>query len=243
MTSPSRRIAALLSTFVVAVVATLGLAAAPANATAYRFWSYWQGSSGEWVAASTGPAGYTVVDQDVQGWRFGIATTAPMTPPDNAPHFATLCPDLASGSTPSGLVRVAVVVDSGFVADAPQGETPPADTVSCVTVPTGSTGSQALAAAGSTAEQNGMVCAINGFPANECSAEVSDADASAAAQAAATESPNPAPVGTAADSGSDSASSGSNIALLTGVGVVVLVALLIGIVMMNRRRSTDSSQE
>ena len=61
MISPSRRIAALLSTFVVAVVATLGLATAPANAVAYRFWSYWQGNTGQWVAASTGPDGYTVV--------------------------------------------------------------------------------------------------------------------------------------------------------------------------------------
>ncbi len=92
MNSPFRRIAALLSTLIVAVVATLGLAAAPANATAYRFWSYWQGASGQWVAAQTGPADYTVVDQDVQGWRFGIATTAPMTPPDNAPDVRDALP-------------------------------------------------------------------------------------------------------------------------------------------------------
>jgi hypothetical protein len=236
--SPCRRIAALLSTFVVAVVATLGLATAPANAVAYRFWSYWQGSSGQWVAATTGPDGYTVVDQDVQGWRFGIATSAPETPPDNAADFAALCPAMATGDAPVGQVRVAVVVDSGFAADAPGGQTPPADTVDCVTLPTGSTGSQALAAAATVTDQNGLVCAVDGFPADECSAEVSDADAAAAAQAAATESPNPAPVGTTSDS-SSAGTSGGNVALLTGLGVVALVALLIGVVVMNRRRLAD----
>ena len=242
MNSPFRRIAALLSTLIVAVVATLGLAAAPADAAAYRFWSYWQGASGQWVAAQTGPADYTVVDQDVQGWRFGIATTAPMTPPDNAPAFATLCPALVSGEAPSGQVRVAVVVDAGFVADAPSGQTPPADEVSCVTVPSASTGSQALSAAGTITEQNGLVCAIDGFPANECSAEITDAEASAAAQAAASESPNPAQIG--ADAAADPASDSSGSSwLVLGVGVAALVALVLGIVVTARRRSSGSTGE
>ena len=223
MNSPLRRIAALHSTLLVAVVATLGLAAAPANATAYRFWSYWQGASGQWVAAQTGPADYTVVDQDVQGWRFGIATTAPMTPPDNAPEFATLCPALASGEAPSG-------------------QTPPADEVSCVTVPTGSTGSQALSAAGTITEQNGLVCAIDGFPAAECSAEITDAEASAAAQAGATESPNPAQVGAEAPADAASDAPGSSW-LVLGVGVAALVALVLGIVVTSRRRSSGSTGE
>lgn len=235
MTAPSRRIAALLSTFAVGLTA-LFLAAAPAQATAYRYWSYWQGATGQWVAASTGPAGYTVVDQDVQGWRFGITTDAPVTPPDDSPDFVALCPEQAAGEPPAGQVRVAVVVDPGFVADAPSGQTPPADKVSCVGVPAGSTGSQALATAVAVTEKTGMVCAINGYPAAECSPAVSDSDAAAAAQAAATETPNPALA--AADTGSDTATT-SNLGLLTGVGVVAMVALLLGIVVVNRRRSAD----
>ena len=248
MNSPSRRIAATLSTILVALVATLGLAAGPAHATAYRYWGYWLGASGQWEAAQTGPAGYTVVDEDVQGWRFGITSDAPANPPANAPDFDTLCPDLVASSAPAGQARVAVVIDSGFAADAPSGQTPPASRVACVTVPAGSTGSQALAAAGTVTEQNGLVCAIDGYPKDECSAEVPDAEASAAASAAALESHAPAPIASAAASPSADAaepasdSSGGNMAVLA-IGVAALAALTLAIVMVTRRRSSGDEGE
>lgn len=227
----SRRTAALL-TALVALVATFALTASPAHATAYRFWSYWQGASGQWVASQTGAPEHEIVDKDVQGWRFGITTDAPSDPPDNAASFDTLCADLAGGEAPSGQLRVAVVVDAGFAADAPEGQTPPADQVACVTVPEGSNGSQALAAAGTVTENAGMVCAINGYPQGECSATVSDDVAAAAASAAATESPNPAT--TTASSESDS-SSGSPWALIAALAALVAVAGTALIV--NRRRT------
>lgn len=241
--NPTRgRIAAAFATIVVALAATLALAS-PASASAYRFWSYWQGATGQWVAAQTGPSDHTVVDTDVQGWRFAITATAPDSPPDNSPSFAALCPDMASGSAPSGQVRVAVVVDSGFAADAPQGQTPPADTVSCVTVPRGSTGSQALSAAGQVSEQSAMVCAINGFPDGECAAEVSDADAATAAQAAATESANPAPVGGAdTAAGESSGSSSGSLGLIVGVAAL-LAALLAAVTVAARRRGAGPGTE
>lgn len=228
-----RRPAALL-TALVALVAAFAFTASPAHATAYRFWSYWQGASGQWVAAQTGPADHKVADKDVQGWRFGITTEAPSDPPDNAPDFATLCAGLAEGDAPSGQLRVAVVIDSGFAADAPEGQTPPADKVACVTVPAGSNGSQALAAAATVTDSSGMVCAINGYPQGECSATVSDAVASAAASKAATESPNPATTTTDAAEGSDS-SSGSPWGLIAALAALVVVAGTALIV--NRRRT------
>ncbi len=228
-TNPRRRLLTLLTTALTAVF-LIGLSSAPANAAAYRFWSYWQGASGEWVMAQTGPADSMLVDQDVQGWRFAISTESISQAPDNAPQFAALCPGLAAGPAPDGQLRVAVVLDPGFAADAPSGETPPADMVSCVTVPDGSTGAQALAAAATVNDSGGMVCSINGYPANECSAEVSDADASAAAEAAATESPNPAviagPSASATDgAATDSSTDSSPMAFLAGAA---LLAALLG---------------
>ena len=128
----------------------------------------------------------------------------PSQPPDNAPVFAALCPDLAAAGATSGQVRVAVVVDAGYAADAPTGQTPPGDVVSCVTVPEGSTGNQALAAAGAVTDDGGLICSINGYPEGECGNEVSDADAAAAATAAKDEQPNPAVVAAAGTTTDDS---------------------------------------
>lgn len=224
-----------------AVVSTLLIMiamAGPASATAYRFWSYWQGASGQWVAASTGPGDYNVVDQDVQGWRFAISTESVSQAPDNTAVFAELCPDLAATTPPASDVRVAVVVDSGFVADAPKGETPPADVVYCITVPKGSTGSQALAAATSVSQQDGMVCAIAGYPADECGAEVSDADASAAASAAANENPNPADT-TSQDSDESSSTNAGAFAL----GAAALAALIAAAFLIPARRRRNRATE
>ena len=241
------RIAALLITLISATLAAVALAA-PAHAAAYRYWSYWQGDSGTWVAAQTGPGDYAVVDGDVQGWRFSITTDMPAQAPDNDPDFAALCPDLDAAGATSGELRVAVVIDAGFVADAPDGETPPADVVSCVTVPEGSTGNQALAAAGAVNEDGGLVCAINGYPADECGAEVTDPDAAAAATAAEAEEPNPAVVAAATTTDEASAeavtttesSSSSWVGFL--LGAVVIGALIAAAFIIPKRRRAKSEQ-
>ena len=209
---------------VAAALLTAAALAAPASATAYRYWSYWQGASGTWLAAQTGPGDHALVDRDVQGWRFGISTESLTASPDNAPAFAELCPDLAGSEQPEGQLRVAVVVDAGFVADAPAGQAPPPDRVACVTVPEGSTGNQALAAAATVTDRGGLVCSLDGYPEGECGAAVSDADAAAAAEAAATEQPNPASA-TAADADeASSTESGSSAGAV--VGAVILAALI-----------------
>jgi hypothetical protein len=233
-----RRTVAALSALMVGLLAALAIGS-PAAATAFRYWSYWQGATGTWVVAQTGPADHAVADRDVQGWRFAISTAEVTVAPDNPPAFAALCPQLESGGAVAGQLRVAVVIDSGFVADAPEGQTPPADLVACVTVPEGSTGSQALAAAASVVEQGGLVCSVNGYPTDECGAEVSDADADAAAQAAADEAANPAVIAAPpAETGTDEADGGSP--GLFVAGAAVLVALLVAawaIPAMRRRRT------
>lgn len=242
-TAPGRA-AALLVTLLTAALATMALAA-PAQAAAYRYWSYWQGATGTWVAASTGPGDYTLVDSDVQGWRFTITAETPTQGPDNAPVFADLCPDLSATGATAGQVRVAVVIDSGYTADAPAGQTPPADVVSCVTVPEGSTGNQALAAAGAVTDNNGLICAVNGYPEGECGSEVTDADAAAAASAAADEQPNPAVVAAATTTDAattDDAASSS----VTGFAIGALIlALLLGLafwIPAQRRRARSAAE-
>jgi hypothetical protein len=225
-----------------AALATVAMAA-PAQAAAYRYWSYWQGATGTWVAAPTGPGDYTLVDSDVQGWRFAITTDMPNQPPDNSPVFADLCPDLDAAGATAGQVRVAVVIDAGFTADAPSGQTPPGDVVACVTVPEGSTGNQALAAAGAITDDNGLICSINGYPEGECGTEVPDADAAAAANAAQDEQPNPAAVaaGTTTDVTTTTSPEGNSWASFA-LGALIL-ALLIGAAFWipRRRRAARSA--
>lgn len=233
----SRLAAAILLPLVGLVLAGVALAS-PASASPYRYWSYWLGASGAWEVAQTGPGGYSLVDRDVQGWRFAITTESASQKPDNAPDFNSLCPALAAGDAPEGKLRVAVVIDSGFVADAPDGLQPPADVVSCVTVPAGSTGNQALAAAGNVREQGGLVCAINGYPTDECGAVVSDRDAAAAASAAATEKPNPAVV-----AASGQAASAPGLPGATILGLAALVGLVGAAFLIRRRRSMLAAED
>ena len=238
-----RRAAALLATLLAAVLATVALAA-PAQAAAYRYWSYWQGATGTWVAAPTGPGDYTLVDSDVQGWRFAITTDTPNQPPDNSPVFADLCPDLDAAGATAGQVRVAVVIDAGFTADAPSGQTPPGDVVACVTVPEGSTGNQALAAAGAITDDNGLICSINGYPEGECGTEVPDADAAAAANAAQDEQPNPAAVaaGTTTDVTTTTSPEGNSWAGFA-LGALILALLIGAAYWIPRRRRAARSAE
>ncbi|MDQ3148255.1 MAG: hypothetical protein M3R01_15235 [Actinomycetota bacterium] len=53
----------------------------------YEYWSYWLGGS-SWRYASVGPAGRTVQDQAVDGWRFLKGGGA--VPPNTSSSFATL---------------------------------------------------------------------------------------------------------------------------------------------------------
>lgn len=238
-TTSGRRSAALVISLIAAGLVAVAMAA-PAQAAAYRYWSYWLGESGTWVAASTGPGDHVLVDEDVQGWRFGITTEAPAQGPDNDPDFEALCPQLAADGPVDGQVRVAVAIDSGFTADAPDGESPPADVVSCVTLPEGSTGNQALAAASTLNDQDGLVCGINGYPAAECGAEVPDDVAVAALEAAQAEQPNPASAATTADA-TTTTDDGSSSSVGLFLGAAIVAVLVVATVLVRRRRSGDGA--
>jgi hypothetical protein len=224
MTAARRRTTTALAVVVVGVLTALPLllAAAPAQASTYRYWTYWwarsnTGSATGWAFASVGPAGHRVNDTWVLGWRFSTSTsTTGGAQPRQSSDYGTLCP----GTSPvPGKDRVALVIDYGTGSDAPPGQRPPSTTtarVECLTITSHPTGLAVLNAAQvSIRSKDGLVCALDGYPQGECAPLVADPAPTPTATRSAKPTPSPtrasaAPVvpltgGTAAPS----ASSGS----------------------------------
>jgi hypothetical protein len=219
--------ARILRAAVIAILVTLagGIAVAPAQAAAYRYWGYFHLTKGAWTFAATGPAQAIPADGSVEGWRFAVADEASVRTPRTTPTFAALC---ASTAVKAGSKRVGLVIDFGRPADSADNTTPPAAKATCVTVPAKATGSDILVAGGATLRiDKAMSCAIDGWPATGCGDSV--AHVSAAAASADTKITITAPKATAvspASHAADKSSNGSRGMVLGGVGVVALVAAL-----------------
>jgi hypothetical protein len=185
MTTAQRVAAVVLGVLVALPLAlvTLLATAGPAQASTYRYWTYWWGAdsgstSTGWTFAKVGPAGHAVGDGWVLGWRFATSrSTTGSARPRQSPDFATLCPHL----TPvSGSVRVALVVDYGTAADAPPGQKPPTTSsvrVECLTIagsPRGSDVLREVTPSVSVRSENGLICALDGYPRGECAPVVPD---------------------------------------------------------------------
>ena len=143
-----------------------------ANAADYRYWTFWVTTSDQWSFANEGASTLKATDQMVTGWKFAITGADNGTPPNQSAVFAELCPDT---SEQAGVLRVAVVVDFNDATIAPDGETPPSESlINCVTVNDGQTAADALSAAGLEVRESqpGFVCGINGYPKEECGVEV-----------------------------------------------------------------------
>lgn len=189
--------------------------------TGYRYWGYFQASSGAttWTAAMTGPS-VEVKDGDVEGWTFTASgTDIPATAPMMDPDFAALCGEV---SQVAGKVRVGLVVDFGVAQIAPAGETPREFFSDCVVVPEGSVGLDVLEAVLDVrAADSGLICSIAGYPAEECGAEI---DMSILSDPVADVEPISEEITDAA--------SGNTPALLA----LAVVALLVGVVAVRRRK-------
>ncbi len=179
------------------------LGAGSADASTYRYWTYWWGSgTGKagtgWTFAPAGPGYHVVGDTAVVGWRFATTSTVGGAKPRQSADFAALCPQLASPV--SGSVRVALVVDYGTGADAPPGQSPPTTStvrVECLTLPVTPkpTGNTALGTAGiPTRVEQGLVCALDGYPVGECAPVVADpSPTTGSSSPPATAKPSPTP--------------------------------------------------
>jgi hypothetical protein len=155
--------------------AVTGLAAGPAQAAEYRYWSFWDGKDGKdgsWAYAAAGPSSTRPDDGAVEGFRFTVsADSAAAGKPRTAPDFDAIC-----HGTPAedGTKRVGVVIDFGTAADAPDGEKPPKADATCAQVPEDATAGDALAAvAGPLRYDSGaLLCAIDGYPESGCGDQV-----------------------------------------------------------------------
>lgn len=171
-----RRLACALAAAAIAFAVS---SAGPASATDYRYWTYWSGTAGGWTFSSVGPASAVPADGDVEGWRFAVSrgVRGQGAEPRIAARAAyrQFCGDQPAAS---GKKRVAVVFDFGTAAEAPTAQAPPAPRGTCVEAPDSATGAAILSQAATVRSDDGLVCAIGGYPQGECAPAVSAASAS-----------------------------------------------------------------
>ncbi|MEU3060171.1 SCO2322 family protein [Streptomyces subrutilus] len=191
------------------------VAAAPALAVGYRYWSFWDGGSGgQWTYATQGPSARPA-DGSVRGFRFAVSQdeAARAAQPRTGPDFAAVC---GATAPVEGRKRVALVLDFGLPADAPAGEAPPQDAprTACAQVAPDATTAEALAEVAKPLRYNGaaLLCAISGYPKQGCGDQVAGGSAQPSAQ-------SPAPAAADAESGG-----GPSAGLLAGVAAVAALA-------------------
>ncbi|MFD9534938.1 SCO2322 family protein [Streptomyces sp. NPDC054949] len=228
---PAHRFPALALAFGVLLVL---FASAPAMASSYRYWSFWDGgANGSWSYATQGPSMARPADGSVQGFRFGVSKDAgdQSGRPRADADFEAVC-----SATPAeqGRKRVALVIDFGLPAEAPSGETPPGDAprTACARVAPDATSAEALAAVAKPLRYNSaaLLCGISGYPRQGCGEPIADG----AGQRPSASSSSPS--SPSASSASSSGGSGGPSAGLV-VGVVAVAALAAAGVWQSRRRA------
>ncbi|MEU5716638.1 SCO2322 family protein [Streptomyces sp. NPDC020403] len=230
--------AAVLGTVLGAALLT-GLGAGDAQAAGYRYWSFWDGDGGRgWTYATQGPSLVRPDDGAVQGFRFSVSQDSEdAARPRHAPAFGEIC---AGTPAKDGLKRIALVIDAGTAADAPDGERPPAPRTACAQVAPQASTAEALAAVAKPLryDSSAMLCAISGYPEAGCGEQVAgDTGSGGSAVAPGT----PAPGDSASDRGSASPQQsgdegvGPSAGVLTGIGAVLLLGVA-AVVRARRRR-------
>lgn len=181
-----RRTAPLVAlTMAFGAVLTL-LAAGPALASSYRYWSFWDGAGGTWAYATAGPSLARPADGSVQGFRFAVSKDAgdQAAQPRAAADFGAVC---GATAPVEGRKRVAVVIDFGVPADAPAGEAPPQaePRTACAQLAPEATAAEALAEVAKPLRYNSsaLLCAISGYPKQGCGEPMADGPAPSAAPA------------------------------------------------------------
>ena len=235
----SARQTRMLRAAVILILVTMAgcLAAAPAQAAAYRSWVYWHLEKGGWVFAKTGSAQVVPADGSVEGWRFAVTSESAPRKPRATQTFDALC---ASTPVKAGSKRVGLVIDYGRPADGASGAQPPAPRATCVAVPEKANGSDVLAAAATLRLDKAAICGIDGWPATDCFPIVDPVPPAAASPDTAitiASAKADAAAGRAAQSTDNGSTSSRNLAL--GAGAVVLIAVLGFVAWRRSREATD----
>ncbi|MFE0253242.1 SCO2322 family protein [Streptomyces sp. NPDC059010] len=205
-----------LATLLAALVLLTGAAQA-AQATGYRYWSFWDRAGDTWTYATQGPSTARPSDGDVQGFRFAVSEDSKdAARPRGAAVFEVIC---ARTPAQDGKKRVALVIDFGTAADAPSGETPPARRTVCARVSEDATAAEALAAVAEPLryDTNALLCAITGYPEKGCGEQVSGAKEPTAAE------DQNASGKSATEQNADSGDDGPALGLVAGIAVVTVL--------------------
>ena len=235
-TTPLRRVVGALTALLVAVLGTVGLAGPASAEEGYKYWNYFHLTDGAWAFSQTGPSGATPEDGAVEGWRYGTSTTSQGIMPRadlSEVTFETVCADEQAAD---GEKRVAVLIDYGI-----EDQTAPAPRAACAVVPADANGQQVIESVADVRVQDGMTCALDGYPASGCGEPVGDAQVPASEEPVAFDLPASGNgSGDAAAAASDSAQDDSGSGLLWPLVGVAAVAVLIAVaaVVMNRRRQS-----
>ncbi|MFJ9621842.1 SCO2322 family protein [Streptomyces sp. NPDC101181] len=218
--APRAALVALLTTLLAASAVLLG--AGGAEAAGYRYWSFWQGNGKNWEYATQGPSVLRPDDGTVQGFRFAVSEdSGDADQPRRAPDFGAIC---AGTPAQDGSKRVALVIDPGTEADAPDGRKPPAPRTACARVAPDASSAEALAAVAKPLryDSSAMLCAISGYPESGCGEQVAEDGGSTKPSAPAASSATP---GTADEGDGSGGGGGPSVGLLVGIGAVLLLGV------------------
>ncbi|QKW10698.1 hypothetical protein HUT18_07320 [Streptomyces sp. NA04227] len=218
-------------------------AAGPAEAAGYRYWSFWErtdGADAAWVYANQGPSLIRPSDGAVQGFRFSVSEDSQdSAKPRGTAEFAAICADTPAKD---GRKRVALVLDFGTAADAPDGERPPAPRTACARVAEDATAAEALASVAKPLryDSKALLCAIAGYPESGCGEQVSGDGSAKGDGSDAEDGQDENGKGGKGDNGSAGDASadgddGPSLGVLGGGAVVVIVALAAGLRAKRRR--------
>jgi hypothetical protein len=241
-TSPSvRRTVGSLLALVASLLLVTGTAGSASAEDGYRYWNYSHLTGGDWEFAQTGPGDFTPKDGDVEGWRYGTSTVSQGISPRADLEKVTFDAVCEGTNAAAGEKRVAVLVDFGTDADAQGAEVPDARG-ECAVVPQKATGQQVLESVVDVRAQQGMICALDGYPAKGCGDPVSDATVPAKVQSVSFQLPAAAqPAAGSADTtqAADQADDSTNNAWLL-LGAAALVVVLAGVAVPMYRRNRDA---
>jgi hypothetical protein len=215
-----RTVAAAVLAPLTAALLTQG--AGTAQAAGYRYWSFWELDGQKWTYATQGPATLRPQDGSTQGFRFSVSEdSADAATPRDTKTFAEICE-----GTPEreGRKRIALVIDFGTAADAPQGERPPEGSTFCASVAEDASAADALAAVAAPLryDSGALLCAIEGYPRQGCGEQVATGDRSGDDAAKGSASEGSASDGSATAAGDDSAA-GPALGLWAGAGAVLVL--------------------
>ena len=164
-----------VNALVLAVLLSINFQSIPTATAAekgWRYWGYFQAAPGDktWTAAMTGPT-VDIEDGAVEGWSFVFSSDdVPSVAPKVKPKFSAICGDM---KVKKGSKRIAVVIDFGAKSYAPKCEKRGKVIKKCVRTSLASQGVDVLGQVAKVrGDASGLICGLNGYPAEECGIEI-----------------------------------------------------------------------